>query len=69
MELYRDIDLPEPHIRTIDQMRPVLAEAECTASGPLYFMYRNLARSETDREWLKANSIRFDYTDRLWRVC
>ncbi|WP_157199787.1 glucose-6-phosphate isomerase family protein [Methanogenium cariaci] len=62
MELYRDIDLPEPQIRTIGQMRPVLAEAGCSASGPLYFMYRNLARSAGDREWLKANRIRFDYT-------
>lgn len=62
MELYRDIDLPEPQIRTIGQMRPVLAEAGCGASGPLYFMYRNLARTEADREWLTANRIRFDYT-------
>lgn len=62
MELYRDIDLPEPQIRTIGQMQPVLAAAGCSASGPLYFMYRNLARSEADREWLAANRIRFDYT-------
>ncbi len=62
MELYRDIDLPEPQIRTIGQMRPVLADAECSASGPLYFMYRNLARTAKDREWLAANRMRFDYT-------
>lgn len=62
MELYRDIDLPEPQIRTIGQMQPVLAAAGCGAAGPLYFMYRNLARTAEDREWMKANQIRFDYT-------
>ena len=62
MKLYRDIDLPEPQIRTIGQMQTVLAAAGCTASGPLYFMYRNLARTAGDREWLAANRIRFDYT-------
>lgn len=62
MKLYRDIDLPEPQIRTIGQMRPVLAAAGCRASGPLYFMYRNLARTAEDREWLASHRIRFDYT-------
>ena len=62
MELYRDIVLPEPQIRTIGQMRPVLADAGCSASGPLYFMYRNLARTAEEREWLTANRIRFDCT-------
>jgi glucose-6-phosphate isomerase len=62
MELHQDINLPEAQIRTIGQMRLVLADAGCTASGPLYFMYRNLARTAEDRGWLAANRIRYDYT-------
>jgi glucose-6-phosphate isomerase len=42
-------ELPEPSVRTVEDMRPVLAEPSCERSGPLYFMYRDLAR--TDADW------------------
>jgi glucose-6-phosphate isomerase len=40
----------------------VLAEPRCAAEGPLYFMYRDLARSAADRRWLDGNRLRYDIT-------
>jgi len=54
--------LPAPGIRTIQDMRAVLARPECPASGPLYYMYRDLARSAADRRWLSAHRLRYDIT-------
>jgi glucose-6-phosphate isomerase len=55
--------LPEPDIRTVAEMRAVLAAPDCNApDDPLYFMYRDLAMTQTDRSWLEANGIRFDIT-------
>jgi len=54
--------LPAPGIRTIREMRSVLAEPSCTATDPLYYMYRDLARSEADRRWLSDHSLRYDIT-------
>jgi glucose-6-phosphate isomerase len=54
--------LPSPDIRTVEDMVPVLADASCTETGPLYFMYRDLARTPQDREWLKEHHIRYDIT-------
>ena len=54
--------LPEPQIRTVADMRNVLADPGCPEKGPLYFMYRNLAMTEKDRNWLQTRSIRFDIT-------
>lgn len=53
--------LPDPAIRTIDEMREVLADPVCTTGVPLYFMYRDCFRSG-DREWLLDSDIRFDIT-------
>ncbi len=54
--------LPAPGIRTIREMRSVLADPACAASDPLYYMYRDLARSEADRRWLSAHRLRYDIT-------
>jgi glucose-6-phosphate isomerase len=54
--------LPEPDIRTGTDMRQVLQTPACAPPEPLYFMYRDLARSEEDRSWLKNHDIRFDLT-------
>ncbi|MDD1718244.1 MAG: glucose-6-phosphate isomerase [Methanoregulaceae archaeon] len=43
-------------------MRSVLADPGCQQKGPLYFMYRDLAMTEKDRNWLQTRSIRFDIT-------
>jgi len=54
--------LPAPGIRTIREMRSVLADPSCAATDPLYYMYRDLARSEADRRWLSDHSLRYDIT-------
>jgi glucose-6-phosphate isomerase len=54
--------LPAPGIRTVRDMRSVLAVPACAASDPLYYMYRDLARSEADRCWLACHRLRYDIT-------
>jgi len=55
-------ELPQPAVRTVEDMRPVLADPSCESSGPLYFMYRDLARSDADRNWLHFHNLRYDIT-------
>jgi len=55
-------ELPPPAVRTIEEMRPVLADPACACGEPLYFMYRDLARSEADRHWLHDHELRYDLT-------
>ena len=57
-----DGELPPPTVRTIDEMRPVLADPKCACEGPLYCMYRDLAKSDADWKWLHAHKLRFDLT-------
>lgn len=57
-----DGPLPAPSIRTAEDIRGVLAERSCTATGPVYSMYRDVARSDADRRWLTAHHLRFDIT-------
>lgn len=55
-------ELPEPSVRTAREMRSVLAEPSCDVTGPLYYMYRNLARTPADRRWLDRQNLRYDLT-------
>ncbi len=55
-------ELPPPAVRTIEEMRPVLADPGCACSGPLYFMYRDLAKSDADWRWLHNHHLRYDIT-------
>lgn len=57
-----DGPLPEPQVRTAEDLRTVLADRSCTCKGPVYFMYRDLARSEEDRGWLHDARLRYDVT-------
>ena len=43
-------------------MRAVLADPSCSCDSPLYFMYRDLARTTADRNWLKGQNLRYDIT-------
>jgi glucose-6-phosphate isomerase len=43
-------------------MRAVLADPHCPAGDPLYYMYRDLARSDADRRWLAGHRLRYDIT-------
>jgi len=55
-------ELPQPSVRTMDEMRSVLAEPTCACEGPLYFMYRDLSRSDKDWRWLREQHLRYDLT-------
>jgi len=57
-----DGELPQPSVRTADEMRSVLSDPECRCTGPLYFMYRDLAGSPSDRRWLRERKLRYDLT-------
>jgi glucose-6-phosphate isomerase len=55
-------ELPQPSVRTIEEMRSVLACPSCECSGPLYYMYRDLAKSDQDWSWLRHHELRYDLT-------
>jgi glucose-6-phosphate isomerase len=55
-------EIPTPQVRDVEDVRQVLAIPECPCSGPLYYMYRDLARSEEDRIWLHSHLLRYDIT-------
>ena len=57
-----DGPLPEPAVRTAEDLRGVLANPRCMCTGPVYYMYRDVARSEKDHSWLTAQHLRFDIT-------
>ncbi len=57
-----DGHLPEPQVRLAEDLKTVLAERNCIVKGPLYFMYRDIARSVEDRDWLGNQKLRYDVT-------
>ena len=57
-----DGELPKPSVRTLEEMRPVLADPSCKGEDPLYLMYRDLAGSARDRRWLSSHNLRYDLT-------
>jgi glucose-6-phosphate isomerase len=57
-----DGELPPPAVRTMEEMRPVLADPSCTCSDSLYFMYRDVSRSDADWRWLHSHHLRYDLT-------
>jgi glucose-6-phosphate isomerase len=54
--------LPEPSVRTAEDLLGVLADPGCPCTGPVYYMYRDVARSVKDRSWLNEQQLRFDIT-------
>ena len=52
----------EPEVRMADDLKGVFARRGCTASGPLYAMFRDLVKSPADRWWMKENGLRYDIT-------
>ena len=57
-----DGPLPKPSVRDAKDLREVLADRSCTATGPVYYMYRDISRSDADRSWLSAQDLRYDIT-------
>jgi len=62
MNSYWPGTLPEPSVRTLDDMQCVLANPDQSGSIPLYFMYRDLALTAGDRTYLREQNVRFDIT-------
>ena len=54
--------LPPPQVRTVEEMRSVLANPDCPSTAPLYCMYRDLSLSEADAAWLRKEQLRYDMT-------
>jgi glucose-6-phosphate isomerase len=54
--------LPEPEIRLADELKRVLADSNCRCEGEMYYMYRDVAGSDSDRRWLSEQGIRYDIT-------
>jgi len=52
----------QPDLRTIEEIRQVLAFPDCQYSSPLYEMYRDLAPDELSHQWLQDNYLRYDIT-------
>jgi glucose-6-phosphate isomerase, archaeal len=52
----------EPELRMADDLRGIYAQEGCMGSGPLYAMFRDLAKSPADRWWLNTNGLRYDIT-------
>ncbi|WP_440950933.1 glucose-6-phosphate isomerase family protein [Methanosphaerula subterraneus] len=59
---WRGGHLPEPQVRTGEEMREVMADPNCSISGPLYTMYRDVTESDADRAWLQDHTLRYDIT-------
>lgn len=57
-----DGPVQEPELRMADDLRGIFAQEGCRASGTLYAMFRDLARSPADRWWLEKNGLRYDIT-------
>lgn len=57
-----DLILENPDIRTGEELTGVLADRSCTFSGPVYEMFRDIAKNEKDRAWLSSRRIRYDVT-------
>lgn len=54
--------LPDPSVRTAEDLRDVLACPDCACTGPAYYMYRGAVQSAGDRAWMEDRKLRFDIT-------
>jgi len=54
--------LPKPDVRMGDELQPVLADPDCRCDGEMYYMYRDVAGQDSDRNWLREQGIRYDIT-------
>ena len=52
----------EPELRMADDLAGLFARPGCSASGPLYAMFRDLAKTPADRWWMKEKKLRYDIT-------
>jgi glucose-6-phosphate isomerase, archaeal len=57
-----DGPVEEPELRMADDLKGIYARKGCAGSGPLYAMFRDLARLPADRWWMKEMGLRYDIT-------
>jgi glucose-6-phosphate isomerase len=62
MKIIWDGPLPQPDVRMVADMAGLLSDPDCPEEGPLYFMFRDLAKGPDDHAWLEARAIRYDIT-------
>lgn len=59
---WTDADLPRPVARDGSELAGMTADPGCRIPGPIYYMYRDAARSDSDRRWMAENHVRYDIT-------
>jgi glucose-6-phosphate isomerase, archaeal len=59
---WTEADLPGPVARDGSELAGMTADPACRIPGPIYYMYRDVARSDDDRRWMTAQNIRYDIT-------
>ncbi|NMB79022.1 MAG: glucose-6-phosphate isomerase [Methanomicrobiales archaeon] len=60
--LFWDGPVDEPELRMADDLKGLFASPGCVGKGPLYAMFRDLAKSPADRWWMQQNGLRYDIT-------
>jgi glucose-6-phosphate isomerase, archaeal len=59
---WTDADLPAPVARDGSELAGMTADPACRIPGPIYYMYRDVARSDEDRRWMASQHVRYDIT-------
>jgi glucose-6-phosphate isomerase len=59
---WTDADLPAPVARDGSELAGMTADPACRIPGPIYYMYRDVARSDDDRRWMASQHVRYDIT-------
>ena len=62
LRVHWDGPIAEPELRMAGDLNGIFARKGCSASGPLYAMFRDLAKSAADRWWMRENHLRYDIT-------
>jgi glucose-6-phosphate isomerase len=59
---WTDADLPAPAARDGSELAGMTADPDCRITGPIYYMYRDVALSDDDRRWMESRRVRYDIT-------
>ena len=59
---WTEAELPVPQLRDGSELAGMTADPDCRITGPIYQMFRDIARTEDDRRWLASQHVRYDIT-------
>ncbi len=59
---WTETELPEPQLRDGSELAGMTADPDCRITGPIYQMFRDVARTEDDRRWMVSQNVRYDIT-------